>query len=111
MSKPRYVERCSKCDYEIVKVTPDIVFIIDLDIGNVSITNDAERVYCELKNLFPTHRIVYRDSMGHWDEIVLDIELSGFARGYIYCGFAPFSNPTPDESEFCKFPSSALLRK
>jgi hypothetical protein len=34
--------RCA--DYELVKVSPEIVWIRDLNLGNTSVTNDAEGV-------------------------------------------------------------------
>ncbi len=61
------VER--KADYEIIKVAPDAVFLVDLDRGNVSVTNDADRVVAEVHKLHPGKRIFYRDSMGNWDEL------------------------------------------
>lgn len=57
-------------DYDIVCVEPDRVFIIDLDLGNKSVTNDAEKVYNDLQSLWPGRRVIYRDSIGTWDEIV-----------------------------------------
>lgn len=100
-------------DYEIVKVTENKVFIIDLSLGNRSVTNDAEDVYVELKKIFPNHKIIYRDSMGHWDEIVLDNELSNPAEypSGIYCGFVAYDGELPSEQEINNFPSSILLRK
>ena len=61
-------------DYDIVRIEYDRVFIIDLDLGNKSVTNDAEYVYCELQKCWPNRRIVYRDSIGNWDEIAVDCD-------------------------------------
>lgn len=55
--------------YRIVKVTPRVVQLVDLDDG-VSVTNDAENVVLEVFNQYPNRRIVYRDTMGQWDELV-----------------------------------------
>lgn len=58
--------------YDIVKIEPDKVFIIDLDLpGFRSVTNSAECVWVELQKMFPGRRVIYRDTMGRWDEIVI----------------------------------------
>lgn len=62
----------SKADYEMVLAFRDIVFIVDLDRGGKSVTNDAEAVWAEVQAKYPGRRLVYRDSMGRWDEIALD---------------------------------------
>lgn len=54
---------------------PDVVFVTDLDDGGRSVTNDIEQVCAELATrgaLSPGHRLVYRDSEGIWDEVMLD---------------------------------------
>lgn len=56
-------------DYDIVFVTQDKVFIVDLDLGNWSVTNDAENVYKDISNLYPKKRLIYLDTLGGWDEI------------------------------------------
>lgn len=56
--------------YEIHKVSDEIVHIIDIDDGGISVTNDAENVVAEVNNRYPNRRIIYRDSMGNWDELV-----------------------------------------
>lgn len=45
-----------------------IVWIIDLD-GGYSVTNDADKVCRELNERYPGYRIIYRDTMGNWDEL------------------------------------------
>jgi hypothetical protein len=55
--------------YEITKVTPKVVHLIDLDNG-ISVTNDAENVVSEVHARYPNCRIVYRDTAGYWDELV-----------------------------------------
>lgn len=60
----------NRSDYDIVRVEHDRIFIIDLDLGHKSVTNDAENVYSELQFFWPGRRIIYRDSQGTWDEIV-----------------------------------------
>lgn len=61
-----------KSDFHIEEVTPDIVFIVDLDNGATSVTNDAENVTKYLFHRFGNRRVVYRDSMGNWDEMEHD---------------------------------------
>lgn len=58
-----------RSDYDIVRVEHDRVFIIDLDLGNKSVTNDAEYVYNELQEMWPGRRVIYRDTNNKWDEI------------------------------------------
>lgn len=60
----------NRSSFVIVKVADRIVYIMDNDDGSLSVTNDAERVCREIAALYPGHRIVYRDTMGRWDELV-----------------------------------------
>lgn len=67
-------------EYNVVAVENGIVFIVDTDRGDRrSVTNDAERVVMELNNIYPGQRIMYRDSMLKWDELVHD---NGNFKGY-----------------------------
>ena len=43
---------------------------VNNDGGGPSVTNDAERVVAEVTAEHPSKRIVYRDTMGHWDELM-----------------------------------------
>jgi hypothetical protein len=61
-----------RSDYRIVKVEDNKAFLVDLDKGNASVTNDAENVFSEVVRQYPGHRVIYRDSMGQWDEIAID---------------------------------------
>lgn len=48
-----------------------IIFIVDLcEPARPSITNDAEEVVRKLNEKYPGYRIMYRDSMNRWDELV-----------------------------------------
>lgn len=47
-----------------------IVFIEDLNRGKKSVTNDAENVLRLIQNDYGAVRLVYRDSMGEWAEII-----------------------------------------
>lgn len=51
----------------------EVVFIKDMCTGEqLSVTNGAEEVVLELNGLYPDARIIYRDTEGHWDELVHD---------------------------------------
>lgn len=59
-------------------VKNNIVFIEDLSnhTGSVSITNDAERVVSWFRELYGNRiRIVYKDTVNEWWEIVWSLEL------------------------------------
>ena len=71
-----------RAHYEVVRVTPEIVWIADCNDGAISVTNDAENVVMELHNKYPGARIIYRDSDENWDELKHD------GRG-TFTGFAP----------------------
>lgn len=72
-----------RCDYDIWYVDPDKVFIIDADLGRMSVTNDAEAVVKELHQRLPGRRVIYRDSMKEWGELLTD------GQGN-FTGFGPF---------------------
>jgi hypothetical protein len=55
---------------------------VDNDVG-MSVTNDAENVVADVLRQYPDHRIIYRDTMGQWDELV---HFNGK-----FTGFAPYS--------------------
>jgi len=60
-----------KCEYRVLKHSDGIVFIEDTKKG-MSLTNDAERVCQEVNKDYPNCRIIYKDTIGRWDEIVYD---------------------------------------
>lgn len=99
-------------DYSVVKVESDRVFLIDLNLGNRSVTNDAESVFSKIKKIFPDHRVIYRDSMGRWDEIVLDEELSNPSEfpDSVVCGFVCYDEYVPSEDEILNFPTSLFIK-
>lgn len=66
-------------------VGEDKVFVIDLDLGQVSATNDAEAICLELGA--DGKQIIYRDSTGRWDEMV--------HQAGIFQGFRPYNGPIP----------------
>jgi len=62
-----------KCDFSIFKIDNDkkMIFIKDMDLGRMSVTNDAENVVKYLNEKYPNFRIIYQDSDGlDWDELV-----------------------------------------
>jgi hypothetical protein len=62
-------------DYKVIETTDSTVFLVDLNLGNRSVTNDAENVVRKiLSEHGRTRKIVYRDSMGDWDELIHDGE-------------------------------------
>lgn len=72
-----------RADFHIENVTDDTVFIVDLDSGSVSVTNDAENVTRYLYERFGNRRFVYLDTMGNWDELE--------HRNGIFTGFRVYS--------------------
>lgn len=93
--------KTQRSDYEIVRVEQDRVFIVDLDLGNRSVTNDADEVFEEIQKNFSKKRVIYRDSMGNWDEIYLEKSVD----------FKPYNEHLPDNLEIKNFPTSEFLRK
>lgn len=81
----------SRSDYQIIKVENNKVFLVDLDRGRMSVTNDAENVYAEVTKKYPGHRVIYRDSTGCWDEIVLRSNTVMIFGDRIECGFVPYT--------------------
>jgi hypothetical protein len=75
------------CHWRVVKSTPGILFIEDLDDGGMSVTNAAEHV-CDLVHyLRGSLRIVYRDTMGRWDELV--------HQDGVFQRYAPYDGEVP----------------
>jgi hypothetical protein len=60
----------SRSDFEYY-FEDDILKIIDLDLGNITVTNDIENVLTDIRKIegdkILTHRIQYMDSEGNWD--------------------------------------------
>jgi hypothetical protein len=79
-----------RSDWEYVAFTgePGIIFIRDLNLGRMSVTNDAEAVVMEINLAFPGKRVVYRDTDGMWDELVHD-------KG-VFKRFASYDGSHPD---------------
>jgi hypothetical protein len=61
----------ARCNYDVLDEIDDVIYIVDLDIGNMSVTNDAESVCIELTSRYGINkRIIYRDSNGDWAEMI-----------------------------------------
>lgn len=68
-----------RSDFQIVAVKSDKVFLADLDMGRMSVTNDAESVVSYVARKYPNRRIIYKDSDGRWYELQHnDGNFSGF---------------------------------
>ena len=63
----------NEASYEIIGVDSKerLVYLVDLDNGR-SVTNDAERVWSKVQAQHPGYRLIYRDTLGRWDEITTD---------------------------------------
>lgn len=55
--------------YSVINFNDEFVWLVDLDRGTRSVTNDADAVCLALNEQYPGRRIIYRDSMGRWDEL------------------------------------------
>jgi hypothetical protein len=76
----------ARASYDVVRVTEDTIYLVDKNRG-MSVTNDAENVVTEVVNEYGDKKVVYRDSMGNWDE--LEHEHGKFSD------FAPYRGPSP----------------
>lgn len=75
-----------RADFHQIKATDTKVFIVDCD-GQMSVTNDAEAVVAYVNAWHPGKRIIYRDTMGQWDELK-------HTNGR-FDGFAPYNEELP----------------
>lgn len=72
--------------YDLLCMNGDIVFLSENNVG-MSITNAAETVVKEINFQYPGRRIVYKDTMDQWDELVHnDGIFVGFKN---YVGYTP----------------------
>lgn len=73
--------------YKVTHSTIDKVFIVDMnEPDSKSVTNDAENVWGEIQLFYPGTRLIYRDTLGRWDEIVFENDTIGFKP---YCEYLP----------------------
>jgi len=75
----------TRANYILVGTNDTTVYIADLNLSAMSVTNDAEAVVAEIVPRFKGKRIVYKDSDGNWDELV--------HNGREFTGFAPSKAP------------------
>jgi hypothetical protein len=70
----------SKSDYRY-KFIDDILVIEDLNLGRMSVTNNAEGVISEIRTStdrrLTEHFIIYKDSEGVWDQMIPSYSLIG----------------------------------
>lgn len=63
----------SKADYNYT-IEGNLLKIVDLNLGNLSVTNDIEAVINDIRDIIGWSiqqlTIIYRDSDGNWDEVV-----------------------------------------
>ena len=78
----------AQADYAVIQTDFDRVFLVDLVMGGKSVTNDAEAVCEELQAAYPGKRVIYRDSMGRWDEMRVG------SRNEVL--FSPYDEYVPD---------------
>lgn len=76
----------SRATYDVVKVTDEEIFLVDRNRG-MSVTNDAENVVSEVVTEYGNKRVIYRDSMGCWDELE--------HNNGTFTGFAPYRGASP----------------
>ena len=65
-----------RADYTLqVDESAKLIRIVDQDLGNMSVTNDLDRVLCDVAGQvdgpLDGYSITYRDSTGIWDRIVV----------------------------------------
>jgi hypothetical protein len=80
-------------DFRVVHVEDDRVFIVDPDNDSKSITNDAEWVWNQINAKYPGRRLVYRDTMNRWDEIIPTHPVDDF--GVVAVNFRPYDEWVP----------------
>lgn len=61
-----------RSEFDVVVHNNNVVAIVDLDRGAMSVTNDIERVvsWLQRQGILRAQRLLYRDSMKHWDEVL-----------------------------------------
>ncbi len=78
--------RSNRSEYEVIGVQDGTVYLVDINLGNKSVTNDAENVVAEILNEYGYEkRVVYRDSMGNWAEML--------HNGVKFTNYAPHRGP------------------
>jgi hypothetical protein len=72
--------KTSKSDYRF-KFIDNVLVIEDLNLGRMSVTNNAEDVISEIitttEKKLTEHFIIYKDSEGIWDQMIPSYSLTG----------------------------------
>jgi hypothetical protein len=91
-----------RCEFAVIGVTDDTVYIVDLDQARVSVTVDAANVVAWVQKKYPGKSVIYRDTEYCWARISIlsnnaigfwpieNGELPEFAHKYMY--------PTPTKA-------------
>ena len=89
----------TKAAFHVVQVQvgrEPIVWIVDdyqSQRPTMTVTNDAEAVCAVVHARYPNHRIIYRDTDGHWDEL--------WHRAGVFKGFLPARSMVPEQEVNC----------
>lgn len=59
-----------RANYRVCRETPEEVLIEDMNLGRMSVTNDADNVVAEVVSVYGNKRILYIDSDGRTNELV-----------------------------------------
>ena len=75
----------SRSDYTF-RFIEDVLVIEDLNLGRMSVTNNAEDVTSEIRSMTDSrlseHFIIYKDSEGIWDQIIPSYSLKGCSEAF-----------------------------
>ena len=67
------------CDFSVIGIADETVYVVDMDQGNASVTQDAANVISWIQKKYPKHGVIYRDQEGCWARIsVLSNNAIGF---------------------------------
>lgn len=59
------------CDFSVIGIADETVYMVDMDQGNASVTQDAANVIAWVQKKYPKHGVIYRDGEGCWARISL----------------------------------------
>jgi len=59
-----------RSDFKIIEENAEFIFLVDLNLGGRSVTNDIENVVSDLADRIGNRRLFYRDSTGRVDEVI-----------------------------------------
>jgi hypothetical protein len=83
-------------DYSVID---GVICIVDNDRGR-SVTNDAENVIADLiaDGIDVSRPIIYRDTQGVWDQLMVQLRIVNTLAIYVFTGFAPLSETERDDA-------------